>query len=163
MDQENLLSTLLSSLTPEGQKIVEDTIKSGNEKRIRALQDKLNTSLSSLSEKSSSTNRIEALRANLATDLEKINQADQVANRNRVASGYEMEELGEQIADRKTRQILERTEPLLDRAYGAEERRDNLRSGMYDKQLEYQRALNNKQLFRDLALGTMFMFGDKIG
>lgn len=159
MDQENLLSTLLSSLSPEGQKIVADTIKSGDEKRIRALQDKLNTSLSSLSEKSSSTNRIEALRANLATDLEKFNQADQVANRNRVASGYEMEELGEQIADRQTRQILERTEPLLDRAYGAEERRDNLRSGMYDKQLDYQRGLNNKQLIRDLALGGMIMFG----
>ena len=159
MDQENLLSTLLSSLTPEGQKAVADTIKSGDEKRIRALQDKLNTSLSSLAEKSSSTNRIEALRANLTSDLEKINEADRVSNQNRVESGYQMEELGEQIADRKTRQILERTEPLLDRAYGAEERRDNMRSGMYDKQLDYQRGLNNKQLIRDLVLGGMFMFG----
>lgn len=160
MDQENLLSTLLSSLTPEGQKVVADTIKSGDEKRIRALQDKLNTSLSSLAEKSSSTNRIEEMRANLTSDLEKIDEADRRSNRNRVEAGYEMEPLAEQVADRKTRQILERTEPLLDRAYGAEERRDNMRSGMYDKQLDYQRGLNNKQLIRDLVLGGMFMFGD---
>ena len=37
--------------------------------------------------------------------------------------------------------------------------RDQNRIGMFDKQLDYQRAMDNKQLVRDLALGTLMMFG----
>tara|TARA_A100001234_G_scaffold53294_1_gene45325 strand:- start:20331 stop:20813 length:483 start_codon:yes stop_codon:yes gene_type:complete len=159
MSDNNPLKNLLTSLSPEGRTAVADIIESGDEKRIRALQDKLNTSLSSLADTANSTDKVAALADRFPTLLDQINQGQREADINALTSAREKEVLAGEIDERKTQQILNRVNPLLDREYGAQERRDDMRSGMYDKQLDYQRGLNNKQLIRDLVLGGMFMFG----
>ena len=160
MSDNNPLKNLLTSLTPEGRDAVANIIKSGDEKRIQELQDKLNTSLSSLADTANSTDKVAALADKFPTLLDQINQGQRTADINALTSAREKEVLAGEIDERKTQQILNRVNPLLDREYGAQERRDDMRSGMYDKQLDYQRGLNNKQLIRDLVLGGMFMFGD---
>lgn len=159
MSDNNPLKNLLTSLSPEGRDAVADIIKSGDEKRIKALQDKLNTSLSSLADTASSTDRVAALAEKFPILGQQINQLQVEADANALNSARDKEVLAGEIDERKTQQILERVNPLLDREYGAQERRDDMRSGMYDKELDYQRGLNNKQLVRDLVLGGMFMFG----
>lgn len=160
MSDNNPLKNLLTSLTPEGRETVANIIESGDEKRIRALQDKLNTSLSSLADTANSTDKVAALAEKFPTLVQQMNQGQREADINALTSAREKEVLAGEIDERKTQQILNRVNPLLDREYGAQERRDDMRSGMYDKQLDYQRGLNNKQLIRDLVLGGMFMFGD---
>lgn len=160
MSDNNPLKNLLTSLTPEGRDAVANIIKSGDEKRIQELQDKLNTSLSSLADTANSTDKVAALAEKFPTLVQQMNQGQREADINALTSAREKEVLAGEIDERKTQQILNRVNPLLDREYGAQERRDDMRSGMYDKQLDYQRGLNNKQLIRDLVLGGMFMFGD---
>lgn len=157
MADQNILNTLFTVMGEEGRKKLEDDIKSGNKARIQAAQDKLNAGLQAVA-KSANDSVARTLR-DMPTFYEQQNTAQRQANQTALDYGAGVEDLLNQKSQRQAQQVIDMTGPLLDKEYGAMERRDNTRTDMYEKQLDYQRGLNNKQLIRDLVLGGMFMFG----
>ena len=153
----NLLTTFFQILGADGRKKLEDDIKSGNRERIKAAQDQMNAGLQALA---TSGNAVPARSLEDLKDLQETLLEGTVAgNKETIRFNTDVEGLSAQKSDRQARQIVDINKPLLDMEYGAMAERDQNRIGMLDKQLDYQRAMDNKQLVRDLALGTLFMFG----
>lgn len=153
----NLLTTFFQILGADGRKKLEDDIKSGNRERIKAAQDQMNAGLQALA---TSGNAVPARDLEDLKDLQDTLLEGAVAgNKETIRFNTDVEDLAAQKSDRQARQIVDINKPLLDMEYGAMAERDQNRIGMFDKQLDYQRAMDNKQLVRDLALGTLMMFG----
>lgn len=153
----NLLTTFFQILGADGRKKLEDDIKSGNRERIKAAQDQMNAGLQALA---TSGNAVPARSLEDLKDLqETLAEGTRAGNNLALEYGEGVEGLEAKKSDRQARQIVDINKPLLDMEYGAMAERDQNRIGMLDKQLDYQRAMDNKQLVRDLALGTLFMFG----
>ena len=154
----NLLTTFFQILGADGRKKLEDDIKSGNRERIKAAQDQMNAGLQALATSSN------AVPARSVEDLkglqETLVEGTRAGNNLALEYGEGVEDLAARKSERQARQIVDINKPLIDMEYGAMADRDQNRTDMFDKQLDYQRGLNNKQLVRDLVLGGMFMFGD---
>lgn len=153
----NLLTTFFQILGADGRKKLEDDIKSGNRERIQAAQDQMNAGLQALA---SSSNAVPAASLEDLKDLqETLAEGQRAGNNLALEYGAGVEDLEAKKSERQARQIVDINKPLLDMEYGAMAERDKNRTGMFDRQLDYDRARDNKQLIRDLVLGGMFMFG----
>ena len=154
----NLLTTFFQILGADGRKKLEDDIKSGNRERIKAAQDQMNAGLQALTESSN------AVPARSLKDLEGLQETllkgTRAGHDESIRYNTDVEDLAARKSERQARQIVDINKPLIDMEYGAMADRDQNRTDMFNKQLDYQRGLNNKQLIRDLVLGGMFMFGD---
>lgn len=153
----NLLTTFFQILGADGRKKLEDDIKSGNRERIKAAQDQMNAGLQALA---TSSNAVPARSLEDLKDLqETLAEGTRAGNNLALEYGAGVEDLEAKKSERQARQIVNINKPLLDMEYGAMAERDQNRTNMFDNQLAYDRARDNKQLIRDLVLGGMFMFG----
>lgn len=153
----NLLTTFFQILGADGRKKLEDDIKSGNRERIQAAQDQMNAGLQALA---SNSNTVAARDLGDLRGLqETLLEGTRAGNKETIRYTTEVEDLAARKSERQARQIVDINKPLLDMEYGAMAERDQNRTNMFDDQLAYDRARDNKQLIRDLVLGGMFMFG----
>ena len=154
----NLLTTFFQIIGADGRKKLEDDIKSGNRERIKAAQDQMNAGLQALA---TSSNAMPARGVEGLKDLqETLLEGTRAGHDESLRYNAGVEDLSAKKSERQARQIVNINKPLLDMEYEAMAERDQNRTGMFDRQLDYDRARDNKQLIRDLVLGGMFMFGD---